>query len=251
MNGLYITIEGPESSGKSTQAKMLVEYLSEHYPGRSVYLTKEPGAPIDPVCVQIRNLILAREHSIEEKTAFLLFLADRAQHVARVIRPALERGDIVVSDRSSLSCLVYHFAAMSDENITPAYQAQIFSFLDFAQEIQPDISFIASSDFKWAKAKIGERATPDRIESFDDHFHRKVHALFNLLECQKNEYHECLGKSAFASIKDLSCLPKQLIKLPPANHHSPRHIQSLMVVPINAALDDSFDDDGEQCELTL
>ena len=104
MRGLLLTLEGIEGSGKTTQARKIKALLDAQ--GVPALLTREPGG--SPIAEQIRDLVLvAREEPLAPQTELLLFLAARAQHVRQVIRPALERGDIVVCDRFTDATLAY------------------------------------------------------------------------------------------------------------------------------------------------
>jgi dTMP kinase len=101
---LFITFEGPDGSGKTTQARMLAEYLQSR--GLPVLHTREPGGT--PISEQIRNVILSTHNlSIQYETEALLFSAARAQIVAELIRPALAAGKIVVCDRYADSTMAY------------------------------------------------------------------------------------------------------------------------------------------------
>jgi dTMP kinase len=104
VTGLLITLEGIEGSGKSTQATRLRDTLIQD--GIPVSLTREPGG--SPLAERIRELILrAGEEPLAPGAELLLFLAARAQHVARTIRPALERGEVVVCDRFTDATIAY------------------------------------------------------------------------------------------------------------------------------------------------
>lgn len=103
MRGVFITFEGVEGSGKTTQARALKTWLEQH--GRAVCLTREPdGTPLGAAVRALFEADLARPAPLAE--AFL-FLAARHQHVAQVIRPALERGEVVVSDRFADATVAY------------------------------------------------------------------------------------------------------------------------------------------------
>jgi len=102
--GLFITLEGPEGSGKSTQAKALGEYLEGH--GYSVLLAREPGGT--SIGDQIRHILHSTENTgMHPQTEVLLYCASRAQLVEEVIRPHLERGGVVVCDRFADSTRAY------------------------------------------------------------------------------------------------------------------------------------------------
>jgi dTMP kinase len=101
---LFITFEGPDGSGKTTQARMLADYLESH--GKPVLLTREPGGTV--ISEQIRDVVLStRNQSIQHETEALLFSAARAQIVAELIHPALAAGKIVVCDRYADSTMAY------------------------------------------------------------------------------------------------------------------------------------------------
>jgi dTMP kinase len=101
---LFITFEGPDGSGKTTQARLLAEYLESQ--GKPVLLTREPGGTV--ISEQIRDVVLStRNQSIRHETEALLFSAARAQIVAELIRPALAAGKIVVCDRYADSTMAY------------------------------------------------------------------------------------------------------------------------------------------------
>lgn len=102
--GLFVTLEGPEGSGKTTQLQLLAEYLKER--GYPYLCTREPGGT--PISEQIRQVILSRENrTIADVTEALLFSAARAQIVAELILPALQANKIVISDRYADSTLAY------------------------------------------------------------------------------------------------------------------------------------------------
>ncbi|RIH86558.1 dTMP kinase [Calidithermus roseus] len=103
MAGLFITFEGPEGAGKSTQVRLLAEWLREQ--GRAVLTTREPGDG-GVVGAEIRQLLL-HHHDMTPEAEYLLYSADRAEHVRTVLRPALERGEIVLCDRYLDSSLAY------------------------------------------------------------------------------------------------------------------------------------------------
>ena len=102
--GLFITFEGPEGSGKTTQLRLLAPYLRRL--GSDVLVTREPGGT--PIGDRVRGILLDPEHTeMLPNTEFLLFSAARAQHVGQVIRPHLQRGGIVLCDRFADSSLAY------------------------------------------------------------------------------------------------------------------------------------------------
>ena len=102
--GLFVTFEGPEGCGKTSQMRQLAAYLRDQ--GCDVLTTREPGGT--PISERVRAIVLDPAHpNMEPTTEFLLFSAARAQHVAEVIRPHLERGGVVLCDRFADSSLAY------------------------------------------------------------------------------------------------------------------------------------------------
>ena len=103
-SGYFITLEGPDGSGKSTQAARLAEHLRAR--GYDVLLTREPGGT--PIGDQVRQVLHSLHNTeMHPRTEILLYSASRAQHVYQIIRPHLERGGVVVSDRYYDSTLAY------------------------------------------------------------------------------------------------------------------------------------------------
>lgn len=106
MTGMFITFEGMDGSGKSTQAQLFGEHLRTRYGAENVVMTREPGGTA--IGEQIRDIVHnMRNQEMASRTEFLLYNAARAQVVAQVIRPSLEQGKVVVSDRYGDSTLVY------------------------------------------------------------------------------------------------------------------------------------------------
>lgn len=190
---------------------MLQSYFERD--GKKVLLTKEPGSPHDSVCVQIRSLLLNPENKISNKAAMLLFLADRAQHI-ELIKNKLSEGYIVISDRSSLSTFVYHAAAENKSHTEVA--EDIGSMLDFAQEIQPNVSFICTAEYDWSMEQLKKRAKLDRIEQFKGNFHKRTHEFFT--------------EKIIAEISPwIKLLPKKIITVPPSSSNPPEALLEYMV----------------------
>lgn len=172
--GKFITLEGPEGGGKTTQAKKLLAHLKES--GRSVVYTREPGGtPTGEVIRDILQHDKAKE-PVDPTAEVLLFAASRAQHVGRVIRPALERGDWVVCDRFADSTLAYQGYGRGFDI------EQIIAINDFAIDgARPDLTILLDVDlgvgFDRLKKRKAEKSNPlDRIESEALSFHEKVRA---------------------------------------------------------------------------
>jgi dTMP kinase len=109
-NGLFITFEGPDGSGKSTIINMVYECIHKKY--KNIYLTREPGGKNNVIAEDIRNILLNKlDYQIDSRAEALLFAASRAQHVKDFIKPHLLNNDIVLCDRYVHSSLVYQGCA--------------------------------------------------------------------------------------------------------------------------------------------
>lgn len=124
MTGLFITLEGPEGAGKSTNREYLAERLRAQ--GIDVVLTREPGGT--PLAERIRELLLApSDEAMDADTELLLVFAARAQHLAAVIRPALARGAVVLCDR--FTAMLFFVARKGKRKIQPVFQLHQNAFL--------------------------------------------------------------------------------------------------------------------------
>ena len=167
---MFITFEGQDWSGKSTQAALLAEALRSE--GREVVATREPGGT--PVGEQVRQLLLdGPEMSAWAEAA--LFAAARAEHVAALIRPALDRGADVVCDRYVDSSLVYQGIARG-----LGVEAVLELNLAVTGGLLPDRTFVLDVDPETARAR--HSAGLDRIESEDDAFRGVVADGYRQLE---------------------------------------------------------------------
>ncbi|CAN5446499.1 dTMP kinase [soil metagenome] len=162
---MLITFEGPEGAGKSTALASLAEMLRED--GRDVVTTREPGA--GSFGRQIRAILLEGD-DIDVKAELLLFLADRANHVASLIRPALESGAVVLCDRFVDSTLVYQsFVRGLDRDFIVSANA-------FATGgLVPDLTVLFDLDPQIGLARL---TSPDRMDRLPLEFHQQVRAGF-------------------------------------------------------------------------
>jgi len=170
MAGLFITFEGGDGSGKSTQAGLLAQWLTEQ--GRTVVRTREPGG--SDVGVEIRNLVLHHRGHIEPRAEALLYAADRAQHIATVVRPALERGDVVIQDRYFDSSVAYQGAG----RVLDAKEIRDLS-LWATESLLPDVTVLLDLDENVARTRLDAADKPfDRLENEKAEFHSRVRAGF-------------------------------------------------------------------------
>jgi dTMP kinase len=180
--GLFITFEGMDGSGKSTQMRRLAARLRGL--GRTVIETVEPGGP--PIAMKIRRILLdSANQELSPSAELLLYFASRAQNVDEVIRPALDRGEIVLSDRFTDSSLVY-------QGFGRGLGADAVRELDkvACRGLKPDLTILVDVDAEasLARARARNEAEPHCETRMDDQsldFHRTVHRAYH--ELAKNE----------------------------------------------------------------
>ena len=171
--GRFITLEGGEGAGKSTQAKRLAAWLESQ--GRKVLLTREPGG--SPGAEEIRKLLVEGEPDRwTPLSETLLFIAARADHVARVIEPALAKGDWVISDRFSDSTFVYQGVARG-LGVELVRQIQEAALGRFAPDLTLILDLPVEEGLKRAHAR-GEMSE-SRYEKFGQAFHENLRAAFH------------------------------------------------------------------------
>lgn len=164
---MFILLEGPEGSGKSTAARQLVERLSQEFsPDVSVASFREPGS--GSLGQPPRDILLNTKEPLCSEAELFLFLASRAQVMRHCVVPALAEGKIVVLDRSTLSTLAYQIAGRG----LPIQLALPAAYLATCGLV-PDITFLLTVSPWVAKARMRQKS-PDRIESAGDEFHHRV-----------------------------------------------------------------------------
>ena len=161
--GLFVTIEGLDGCGKSTQAARLAAAL-EAWTGRGVLRTFEPGGWGGGA---LRSLILGGDVP-DDRTELLLFLADRSGHLASVVRPALLEGRTVLCERYSDSTLAYQ---VWGRGLPEAFVAPLIAACGF---LAPDLTVLLDIDAGTAERRLGRRGGPDRIESAGGGFMARV-----------------------------------------------------------------------------
>jgi len=192
--GVFLTFEGIDGSGKSSQAKLLAAALRER--GHSVVLTREPGG--SPGAEEIRKLLVEGDpNRWSPETEILLFYAARRDHVERTILPALERGDIVISDRFADSTRVYQGAVRSDlRNTVDAIHGLMIGF-------EPDRTFIIDMDPDAALARgLARKSGEDRFEDFGLEFQHRLRDGFIYLA--KSTPERCLQIDGNRPIDEIS-----------------------------------------------
>lgn len=169
MSGLFLTFEGPEGAGKSTQLARLVARLEAE--GIAHIVTREPGGT--PLGTRVRDVLLDPALTIDPLPEFLLYSASRAQLVANVIRPALGREEVVVCDRYADSSLAYQGAGRGlDTALLTSITAAATGGLT------PDLTVLLDLDPLLGLERAARRGQPDRLELADLEFHRRVRQGF-------------------------------------------------------------------------
>lgn len=166
--GLFVAFEGGDGTGKSTQISLLADHLRRS--GRQVLVTREPGdSRIGP---QVRDIVL-HGGDIDARAEALLFAADRADHVAATIRPALERGTAVLVDRYIDSSVAYQGVGRG------LGVGQVRALSEFAtQGLLPQLTVVLDLDPALARGRVDGRRDADRIERAPDGLHERVRQAF-------------------------------------------------------------------------
>lgn len=190
--GLFITFEGPDGSGKTTQIERLRDFISEK--GYDAILTREPGGTA--ISEKIREIILDKNNmEMDYMTEALLYAASRAQHVAQVIKPGLESGKTVICDRFMDSSIVYQ-----------GYGRKLGDCVRVINEYAvngcfPDITFLLKVDPEVGKNRI-KAEEQDRLELEKLEYHLRVYQAYEELERQYPE--RIIGIDASRSIEEIS-----------------------------------------------
>ncbi|WP_369390972.1 dTMP kinase [Streptomyces sp. CG1] len=167
-SGFFIALEGGDGAGKSTQAEALAEWIRAK--GHEVVLTREPGAT--PVGKRLRSILLdVSSAGLSHRAEALLYAADRAEHVDTVVRPALERGAVVISDRYIDSSVAYQGAG---RDLSPTEIARINRWA--TNGLVPHLTVLLDVSPETARERFTE--APDRLESEPAEFHARVRAGF-------------------------------------------------------------------------
>jgi dTMP kinase len=174
---VFLTLEGGDAAGKTTQAVALEQWLTGL--GRTVVRTREPGGTA--LGAEIRALLL-HGGDVSPRAEALLYAADRAHHVATVVRPALQRGDVVVQDRYLDSSVAYQGVGRV---LDPE---EVRGLSTWATEgLLPDLTILLDLDPASARGRREGRAAEDRLESEHDDFHERVRAAFLALAAASPE----------------------------------------------------------------
>ena len=195
--GLFITFEGADGCGKTTQIKLLTEYLQ--YRGYEVVLTREPGCA--GLGQKIRELLLDYDGEVSPVCESFLFLADRAQNVDIIVKKNIEKGKIVISDRHIDSTVAYQgYGRKLDLE-------QIKELNNIATSgLKPDLTFVFDIDIETSMQRVGK--TKDRMEASGKEFFERVQNGY--LEIAKNEPNRVKVINANDTVENIN---KQVISL--------------------------------------
>lgn len=167
MKGLFVTLEGVDGAGKSSH----VEWLAEHFRalGHTVVFTREPGGT--PLGEKLREIVL--HDAMHPETEALVMFAARREHVEQVIRPALARGAVVISDRFTDASFAYQCGGRG----LPESRLEILE--DWVHgDLQPDLTLLFDVPGEIAQARLGAAREPDRFERERMDFHTRVREAY-------------------------------------------------------------------------
>jgi dTMP kinase len=179
MTGLFITFEGGDGSGKTTQIKLLATWLEAQ--GQTVVLTREPGGT--DLGVELRNIVLHRKGFIAPRAEALLYAADRSHHIHSLVRPALERGEVVVQDRYLDSSVAYQGAG----RVLDPEEVRELS-LWATERLIPHLTVLLDVPASVAKARQAQTEREyDRLEAEAEDFHTRVRESYLSLAAAEPE----------------------------------------------------------------
>jgi len=188
---VFITFEGGEGAGKSTQARLLAEALAAS--GETVLSTREPGGA--PGAEILRSLLLSRDHEWSPSAEVHLHFAARAEHLARTIQPALAQGRTVISDRFADSTMAYQGYGLGADRALIAALSRLLP-------VEPDLTIVLQVSPAVAARRIAARPQAlDRYEAMDTAFHARVAAGYAAIAASAPE--RCAVVSADGPIHDV------------------------------------------------
>ena len=188
---MFITFEGIEGSGKSTQIQMLKEFFEKK--SLKAFFTKEPGS--SEIGKEIRSILLNKENKIYPQTEIFLIFADRVQHVQEIIKPNLNEGKIVVSDRYYDSSVAYQGQREGISKI------KIYELIENLDLPTPDITFLLDLPANVGLKRAKNRASLDRFESEEISFHEGVRQ--NYLDLQEQNFQRIVKIDATQSPNEI------------------------------------------------
>jgi len=204
MNGIFITFEGADGCGKTTQLMLLAEFLQKQ--GKEVVVTREPGAR--GLGEKLREILLNYEGEVSNRCESFLFLADRAQHIDMIVKPALEAGKYVLCDRHTDSTVAYQGYGRGLDI------AQIKMLNEIAVNgTKPDLTFVFDVDVETAEKRLGSKK--DRLESAGREFHNRVRKGYLKLAKQEPERVKVINAA-----QSIEAVHKEVISVIASSFHS-------------------------------
>lgn len=187
MKGLFITLEGGDGAGKSTQIRNIESFFAEK--GLVVMHTREPGGTA--IGEKLRAIVLDRENSeMDDVTEMLIYAASRAQHVREVILPALEEGKAVICDRFTDSSIAYQGYGRELGEQVAEVNARATGGLE------PDITFWMDLDPELGRERVRRGGEPDRLEREESDFHYRLYEGYKALASKHPERIKRIDASA-------------------------------------------------------
>ena len=187
--GRFITFEGADGCGKTTQLNLLAEYLSKDF---EVITTREPGAK--GLGTQLREILLNYDGEVAPQCESFLFLADRAQHITTLVKPAIENGKIVLCDRHTDSTIAYQGYGRGLDLKQIEYLNELA-----VQGIKPDLTLVFDVDIETSMKRVG--VEKDRMESGGNEFFNRVRNGY--LEIAKSDPDRVVVIDASRSIEEI------------------------------------------------
>jgi dTMP kinase len=204
--GKFLTIEGTEGVGKSTNLAFVRDWLAQR--GIEVVVTREPGGT--PMAEEIRNLLLAkREEPVNETAELLLVFAARAQHLAQLVKPALARGAWVLSDRFTDATYAYQGGGRGlSKNLIEQLENMVQA------ELRPDLTLVLDIDVELGLNRARQRGELDRFESETIGFFERVRASYRQRAAAAPERYRLVdaGKSLEEVQAEIDAVLSDLIK---------------------------------------
>ncbi|MDR1168869.1 MAG: dTMP kinase [Heliobacteriaceae bacterium] len=196
--GLFITFEGADGCGKTTQLNLLAQYLEKQ--GKEILVTREPGAK--GLGEKLREILLNYDGEVSDRCEFFLFLADRAQHIDTIVTPAIQSGKIVLCDRHIDSTTAYqgYGRGIDIDRINKLNMAA-------TNNKKPDLTFVFDVDAKTAAKRVGK--SKDRMESAGSAFFNRVRQGY--LELAKQEPERIKVINAARSIEEVQEEVKKIL----------------------------------------
>lgn len=188
--GLFITLEGADGCGKTTQLNLLKGYLTSR--GYEIVVTREPGGK--GLGEKLREILLNYDGEVSDRCEAFLYLADRAQNIDTIIKPAINSGKIVLCDRHTDSSVAYqgYGREQNIDNINMLNELAV-------NGVHPDLTIVFDIDTETSMARVG--AEKDRLESAGIEFHKRVRNGY--LEIAKKNPQRIKVVDAFQTIEDV------------------------------------------------